>query len=179
MSSGREDAGGCYDAVCIIIERPHPFSRRPSGKEKKVRLRGTGEGKAMPPYQPLQWEFFLPFHGTGVLKGHEHIQGQTAKEKLVPRSLHVPSREECKPESLTSASPSLLLISSTLRPQPMSLLLGDPRDPYQSTCVGQLLHALPSRSGACVVTDTSCWLTVDLEASLLQEQVAADLLTLE
>lgn len=90
------------------------------------------------PVPSSMWEFFLLFHGTGVLKGQEHIQGQTAMEKLVPRSLHVPSRDECKPESLTSTPPSLLLISSTLRPQPMSVLLGDPRDPYQSTCDGQL-----------------------------------------
>lgn len=105
---------------------------------KESQTPGDGGGQGIPPYQPLLWEFFLLFHGTGVLKGHKRIQGQTAKEKLVPRSLHVPSRDECKPVSLTSTPPSLLLISSTLRPQPMSVLLGDPRDPYQSTCDEQL-----------------------------------------
>lgn len=87
---------------------------------------GWRDVKAIPPSQPLGWEFFLPFNGPGVPKGHEHIQGQTAKEKLVPQSLHVPSTDECKPESLSSTPPSLLISYTQL----MSVLLGDPRDPY-------------------------------------------------
>lgn len=80
----------------------------------------------MPPSQPLRWEFFLPFNGTVVLKGHKHSQGRTTKEKLVPRGLHVSSTDVCKPESLPCTPPSLS-VSSALRPQPVSILVGDPK----------------------------------------------------